>query len=144
MNAKFAVLILVLVSVLLSGCAGENETLSEPETTPAETETTDSTELPDELQTDEFAHETEQETYMVRMEYYEMMKPSELPITKGDLVSWWNYKKQGSYTLVSEDGLFEDTELLYLRHLNYTFEETGTYRFSVEGLPHMNMTVTVE
>lgn len=144
MNAKFAVLILVLVSVLLSGCAGDGETVSEPETTPVETETTDSTEVTDELQTDEFAPEAEQETYMVRLEYYEVMKPSELPIDRGDLVSWWNYKKQGSFTLVSEDGLFEDTELLYLRHLNYTFEETGTYRFSVEGLPHMNMTVTVE
>lgn len=144
MNAKFAVLFLVLVSVLLSGCAGEKETLSEPEATPAEPETTDSTELPDELPTNELAPEAKQETYQVRLEYYEMMKPSELTITRGDLVSWWNYKRQGSYTLVSEDGLFEDTELLYLRHINYTFGETGTYRFSVEGLPHMNMTVTVE
>ena len=144
MNAKFVVLFLVLVSVLLSGCAGEKETLSESETTPAETETTDSTELPDELPTDELAPETKQEAYLVRLEYYEVMKPSELTITRGDLVSWWNYKKQGSFTLVSEDDLFEDTELLYLRHLNYTFEDTGTYRFSVEGLPHMNMTVTVE
>ena len=144
MNAKFAVLLLVLLSMLLSGCAGDGETVSKPETTPAETKTTDSTELPDELQTDEFAPETEQETYMVRMEYYEVMKPSELPITRGDMVSWWNYKKQGSFTLVSEDGLFEDTELLYMRHLNYTFEDTGTYSFSVSGLPHMSMTVTVE
>jgi len=144
MNAKFAVLFLVLVSVLLSGCAGENETRSEPETTPAKTETTDSTELPDELQTDEPTPEAKQESYLVRLEYYEVMKPSELTITRGDLVSWYNYKRQGSYTLVSEDNLFEDTELLYLRHLNHTFEESGTYRFSVEGLPHMTFTVTVE
>jgi plastocyanin len=144
MNAKSAVLLLVLVSVLLSGCTGDGETVSNPETTPEETVTTDSTELPDELPTDEFAPETEQETYLVRLEYYEVMKPSELTITRGDLVSWWNYKKQGSFTLVSEDELFEDTELLYLRHLNYTFADSGTYRFSVEGLPHMNMTVTVE
>jgi plastocyanin len=73
-----------------------------------------------------------------------VMKPSELTITRGDLISWWNYKRQGSYTLVSEDGLFEDTELLYMRYLNHTFKDTGTYRFSVEGLPHMNLTVTVE
>ena len=80
---------------------------------------------------------------MVRLEYYGVMKPSAVDINKGETVGWWSQKSQGSFVLVSEDGLFDDVELFYRHNFNYTFYETGTYKFSVKDMPQMNGTITV-
>lgn len=80
---------------------------------------------------------------MVRLEYYGVMKPSAVDINKGETVGWWSQKSQGSFVLVSEDGLFDEVELFYRHTFNYTFSETGTYKFSVKDMPQMNGTVTV-
>lgn len=126
MKTKIFVILLVMASLLLSGCTGNNQEDSGIEVSDEAT-----------------AGITEPQDHLVRMEYYEVMLPSTLNISRGDSVAWWNYKQQGSFILVSDDGLFEEKELLFRNSYSYTFNETGTYRFHAKDLPHMNMTVNV-
>jgi len=83
------------------------------------------------------------EDHIVRLEYYEVIRPSELDIKKGDTVSWWSGKRQGTYVLVSEEGLFPDKELAYSVPYSYTFDKPGTYLFTVKDVPEMNCTIRV-
>ncbi|WP_440956926.1 cell surface lipoprotein [Methanosarcina sp. Mfa9] len=135
MNTKILVLFLVLASLFISGCAEEDAG-------PVETDEAEVSESDVEGQ-DESLPVGPTEDHIVRLEYYEVMKPSELDISRGDSVSWWSYKKQGTYVLVSEDDLFSNTELKYSVPFSYTFDEAGIYSFTVEDVPAMNMTVTV-
>ncbi|MDQ1274665.1 MAG: hypothetical protein QG610_237 [Euryarchaeota archaeon] len=86
--------------------------------------------------------ESEPGTYLVRLKDY-LFIPSELEINTGDLVVWRNYEYV-LFTLTSEEGLFEDQRLGYGNTFNYTFDETGSYNFSVSGYPNMQMTITVK
>lgn len=81
--------------------------------------------------------------YAVRMEYYGAMKPDEIEINAGDTIAWRNYKPQGTYTLVSNQGLFEDQVMDSNDAYSYTFTQSGTYNFSVADYPDMTLTVTV-
>lgn len=83
------------------------------------------------------------EDHIVRLEYYEVIRPSELDIKTGDTVSWWSGKRQGTYVLVSEEGLFPDKELAYSVPYSYTFDKPGTYLFTVKDVPEMNCTIRV-
>jgi len=143
----------------------ETETLEEEET-PQETETAEEEETPDETltsgiedgseeeQTENVTGEeeeagtvqsagTEPETYLVRLKNY-LFIPSELEINTGDTVVWRNFDESSVFTLSSEEGLFEDQQLGYGNTLNYTFTENGSYSFSANGYPNMQMTITVK
>jgi len=136
MNTKILVLFLVLASLFISGC-------TEEDAGPVETDDAGAPESGVEEQGDESLPVGPTEDHIVRLEYYGVMKPSELEISRGDTVSWWSYKRQGTYVLVSEDGLFPNTELEYSVPFSYTFNEAGSYSFTAEDVPDMNMTVTV-
>lgn len=76
--------------------------------------------------------------------YSTTLTPSLLEIEKGSTVSWVNYKKpKGSSVLVSEDGLWEKQTINYGKAFSYTFENSGTYTFSLEGVPEAKTTVVV-
>lgn len=182
MTIKKLVLLLIVISVLMSGClnSGENqeqenkdsgssggtqryeeaqtpeETVTSEET---ETETAEETLTPviaggtEEAQTENVTEggkeagteqpaETGPRTYLVRLRKYVFM-PSELEINTGDLVVWRNYEDI-LFILTSEEGLFEDQRLGYGNTFDYTFNETGSYNFSVKGYPNMKMTITVK
>ena len=81
--------------------------------------------------------------HIIRLENYGVVKPSELNISRRDSVSWWSDKRQGSYVLISEDGLFPDKTLSYRVPFTYAFNETGTYSFIDKDIPGMNATVRV-
>ena len=141
MNTKILVLFLVLASLFVSGCAEEDAGQVEADEavvsdTGAEEQGVD--------EQDEGLPEGPTKDHTVRLEYYEVMKPSELEISRGDTVSWWSYKRQGTYVLVSEEGLFQNTELEYSVPFSYTFNKAGTYSFTVEDVQAMNMTVMVK
>ncbi len=138
MTRKWLVLImvLILVGVMVSGCTDSTEEVDSGEEADEGASMEEATEVSD-------AVTGEGQDYAVRMEYYGMMKPSELEINRGDTVAWRNYKPQGTYTLVSDDGLFEDQEMDSNDAFAYTFTESGTYTFSVEDTPDMTLTVTV-
>lgn len=77
--------------------------------------------------------------------YSTTLTPNLLEIEKGDTVSWVNYKKpKGPSVLVSENGLWEKQTLNYGKAFSYTFEDSGTYIFSLEGVPEAKTTVVVK
>ena len=87
--------------------------------------------------------ESEPQTYLVRLKNY-LFIPSELDVNVGDTVVWRNFDESGVFTLNSKEGLFEDERLGYGNTLNYTFTENGSYSFSANGYPNMQMTITVK
>jgi plastocyanin len=82
--------------------------------------------------------------YTIRLDNYKA-SASSLDINEGETVAWLNYQDSPRrvFTLVSEQGLFNNTSLSYRRSFAYTFNETGEYNFTVIGQPKMNVTVTV-
>ena len=170
MKAKIIVLLLVLSAVLLSGCVGDEqpaeeeeipeeevapeEEAPEEEVTPEENETSEEEmapeeekeEAPEEEETSEgpvvISPEDGGKTYTIRIENFRA-SPSSLVIKEGDTVAWINFQDR-LFTLVSEEGLFENKNLVYRRSYPYTFEEAGTYNFSVLGQGRMDVTITVE
>jgi plastocyanin len=139
MKGKFFVLMLVLVFLFASGCAGkdtgpspEDSNISKPEAGMAAEQKESST-------------SGSGEDHIVRLEYYKVMRPSELDIMTGDKVSWWSDKKQGDpFVLVSEEKLFPDKELAYSVPYTYTFSSPGTYLFTAKDVAGMNVTVRVK
>ena len=130
----------------------EEEMIPEEEVTPEENETSEEEMIPEEEVTPEeedasegptiISPETSAKTYTIRIDNYRAT-PASLEIKKGDTVAWINFQDR-IFTLVSEEGLFENTNLANRRSFPYTFEETGTYNFSVLGQGRMDVTITVE
>ena len=128
----------------------EEEMIPEEEVTPEENETSEEEapeeEAPEEEDASEgptiISPETSTKTYTVRIENFRA-SPSSLVIEEGDTVAWINFQDR-LFTLVSEEGLFENKNLVYRRSYPYTFEEAGTYNFSVLGQGRMDVTITVE
>ncbi|HIH74258.1 MAG TPA: hypothetical protein HA306_03035 [Methanosarcina sp.] len=70
--------------------------------------------------------------------------PDTTEINQYDTVIWRNLNRpKRSFVLVSEDNLWEDFKLGYGKSFQYTFEETGTFGFSIEGERDMVGTVVV-
>ncbi|HHV23503.1 MAG: hypothetical protein PHG79_06375 [Methanosarcina sp.] len=131
----------------------ENVTAAETET-PMENLTAAETEAPEKNVTSE-EKETKgivkvsssgikQTPYTVRLDYYKA-SPSSLEIKKGETVAWLNMQDNPRrvFTLVSEENLFENENLVYRRSFAYTFNETGEYHFSIVGQPKMDVNVSV-
>ncbi|AKB55956.1 MULTISPECIES: cupredoxin domain-containing protein [Methanosarcina] len=77
--------------------------------------------------------------------YSTTLTPNLIEIEKGSTVSWVNYKRpKGSSVLVSEDGLWEKQTINYGKAFSYTFEDSGTYTFSLEGVTEAKATVVVK
>ena len=144
MRIKIVVLFLILASILFAGCVGDEEP-AVPEATPTETATEEATEIATETPTEvstptEMATETEEatpatepKTWTIRLENF-LSRPSELEINKGDTVVWMNFNDPiRQFTLVSKDGLWEDVAIGYRRSFTYTFEDSGTYNYTVPG-----------
>lgn len=137
MRIKTIVVLLMLTSILFAGCIGNDEPVvieQIPEDiineTPEEVE-----EIPvEEPEVVEELPAVDPQTYTIRMEHF-LVRPVTLEINKSDTVVWRNSQQNPAriFTLVSEDGLWENTNLVYGRTLIYTFNESGTYNYSVLG-----------
>jgi plastocyanin len=57
---------------------------------------------------------------------------------------WRNYQESSVLVLTSKEYLFEDQRLTYGDTLEHTFDEPGSYNFSVKGYQKMQMTITVK
>jgi len=88
--------------------------------------------------------EIKQTPYLLRL-INNRVSSSSLEIKKGESVSWINMEDNPKRVLilVSEEKLFENTNLAYRHAFTYTFNETGDYHFSIVGQPRMNVTVGV-
>lgn len=138
MKGKILVLLLVFVFLFASGCAGEDSEAASEESDALEA----SAEPQDDVQQENVSSGSAKD-HVVRLEYYKVIRPSELDVQTGDTVSWWSGKRQGTYILVSEEGLFEDQELAYSVPYSYTFNKPGSYLFTVKDVPEMNVTIRV-
>jgi len=170
MKTKLIVLLLLIGTILLSGCTGNNQPSPEENMSPGEAITPAENVSPEEIITPEqnltpaetesdinvtpAQNETEvsepsvtgvnEAAYLIRLNN-NRASASSLEIKKGETVSWINLQENPKrvFTLVSEQGLFEDANLVYRRPFAYTFNETGQYDFTVVGQPKMNVTVNV-
>jgi len=124
----------------------EEEMIPEDEVTPEENETSEEEMIPEDEVTSEgpviISSEIRKDPYVIRIDNYRAT-PASLEIKTGETVAWINFQDR-IFTLVSEEGLFENTNLANRRSFPYTFEETGTYNFSVLGQGRMDVTITVE
>jgi PBP1b-binding outer membrane lipoprotein LpoB len=173
MKTKIIVLLLIFGAVLLSGCTGNEQPSTEKNATPEETvtpvENTTVIGTPEENVTSEenvtpevnvtseenvtpgengrlniSTSEIKETPYLLRL-INNRVSSSSLEIKKGESVSWINMEDNPKRVLilVSEEKLFENTNLTYRRAFTYTFNETGDYNFSIVGQPRMNVTVSV-
>lgn len=77
--------------------------------------------------------------------YSTTFTPNLIEIEKGGTISWVNYKKpKGPSVIQSEDGLWEKQTLNYGKAFSYTFKDSGTYTFRLEGVPEAKATVVVK
>lgn len=126
--------LLIILSAFVSGCSEDTE-LEEVEEILSESDL-------DFKNNDEEFLVTGQ-GHLVRMEGYNVMRPSEITINRGDTISWRSYYRLDTYTLISNDGLFDDQELKFGDVYRYMFTDFGTYTFSVENYPEMILTVSI-
>ncbi|TFH06210.1 MAG: cell surface lipoprotein [Methanosarcina sp.] len=139
MKGKILVLLLVFVFLFASGCAEEDAESVTEESDASEAAAAE----PQENVPQENVASGSGKDHIVRLEYYNVIRPSELDIPAGDTVSWWSGKRQGTYVLVSEEGLFSDQEMAYSVPYSYTFNTPGTYLFTIKDVPEMNVTIRV-
>lgn len=137
---------LISTSVFFAGCIGDDEPIvieQIPEDiineTPEEVE-----EIPvEEPEIVEEAPAVDPQTETIQLIFYQA-RPSTFEINRGDTIVWLHRQDPKiPLTLVSEDGLWEDIKLIYGRKLVYTFNESGTYNFSVIGQRGMSGSVVV-
>ena len=83
-------------------------------------------------------------TFTVRLEKF-LSSPSTLVVAPKDTVYWTNFNDpKRLFVLVSEDGLWENRNIGYRESFGYTFNETGTFNYSITGNPRMNGTIIVK
>ena len=133
-------LMLMLTSVFFAGCIGNDEPVIE-ETIPVVNETPEEVEeIPIEEPVEELPA-VDPQTHMLKLEYY--MRQTTLEINKSDTVIWWNYDDDHKFKFSSEDELWESTWIVPGKKFIYTFNESGTYNFSVLGEPRMSGSIIV-
>ena len=139
-------LMLMLTFVFFAGCVDNDETVVE--TIPLDVDETP-TEIIEETPVEEpdVVEETpvvDPQTHVIRMENYMVKIISPFEINRGDSILWRNNQDpKRQLQLTSEDGLWENVNLNYRQTFTYTFNKSGTYNFSVIGLPKMSGSIIV-
>jgi plastocyanin len=83
-------------------------------------------------------------SYTIRLEKF-LSSPNTLVVAPKDTVFWINFNDPiRAFTIVSEDGLWESRSIGYRQSFSYTFNETGTYNYSILGNPRMSGTIIVK
>jgi plastocyanin len=83
-------------------------------------------------------------TFTVRLEKY-LSSPNTLVIAPEDTVYWINFNDPiRLFVLISDNDLWENQSLGYRESFGYTFNETGTYNYSILGNPRMSGTIIVK
>jgi len=71
--------------------------------------------------------------------------PETLELNTGEAVVWNNLNRpKRTFTLISEEGLFENQAVGYGRIFTYTFNESGEYTFKLEEIPDSEFILTVK
>jgi plastocyanin len=113
----------------------ETEQQEEEEVTPSPTEEVTPGRTAEEVQSSE-------NSVLIRESAF---YPETLELNTGETVVWKNLNRpKRSFTLVSEEGLFEDPVLGYGKSFSYTFDEAGEYTFKLEEDSGSELVLTVE
>lgn len=156
MKAKILLILLILLSFTVIGCVDDEEE------TPIENDTDNMTsddvvnETANDTDMNVTVEETEDEkleiteyegarTYTIYMENF-LTQPGNVTLNKGDSVMWFNRNEpKRIFTVVSNEGLWENKSLGYRLSFTHTFNESGTYTYHVPGWEsRMKGTITVK
>ncbi|MBE0522983.1 MAG: hypothetical protein IBX40_01385 [Methanosarcinales archaeon] len=143
------VIALLTISIFAAGCADNGVDVDEtPTATPTQTPTEQPTIEPTIEPTEEptaTATEVIEVPIYARLMAYQILPTGGMEINVGETITFRNFdamKRQ--FVLVSEENLWgEDPALRYMRTVNYTFTEPGTYTFYVKPADNRKWTVTV-
>ncbi|WP_255336255.1 cupredoxin domain-containing protein [Methanosarcina sp. KYL-1] len=79
-----------------------------------------------------------------RVVIYRTFVPEATNINAGESITWVNLKRpKAPVVLMSEEGICEETTLYYGKTFTHTFEEPGSYTFTLKDNPGVKLTVTV-
>jgi len=136
------VMALVTISLFAAGCVDNEPT---DEETPTATPSPTPTEMPTIEPTVVPTPAGEPESYTVRIDSYLILPAGGRVINVGDTLVFRNFESTRlTRVLVSEDGLWdEDQSLRFMKMINYTFTEPGTYTFHLKGKEFKKWNVTV-
>ncbi|NIA02912.1 MAG: hypothetical protein GWP12_00005, partial [Nitrospirae bacterium] len=111
---------------------------------PTEQPTIESTEAPTEAPT-ETATEGTEVPNIARLSAYQILPVGGMEINVGETLTFRNFDiSKRKFVLISQDNLWEENPTLnYMRTVNYTFTETGTYTFYVQPADAKIWTLTV-
>ena len=140
------------ISILLSGCIsydimGYTITITPSDTSnsslsddgeistpvPTLTSTPTATPTPTPTPTPEPTPRRDPITNYIKVEAHRFTPLGDVEIVMGDTVQWRNFEdKKNPRELISEDGLWDvPIHLNYMKYHEYTFNETGTFTFSL-------------
>ncbi|WP_340818062.1 hypothetical protein [Methanolobus sp. WCC4] len=159
MKAKILLILLILLSFTVIGCVDDEDETNGIDTDnltgeDVVNETENETDIEDVVEGDAGEEEDEKleireyegaKTYTIYMENF-LTQPANLEINEGDSVMWFNRNDpKRIFTLVSNEGLWENKSLGYRLSFTYTFNESGTYTYQVPGWEaRMKGTITVK
>ncbi|WP_094229170.1 hypothetical protein [Methanolobus psychrotolerans] len=152
MKAKILTIFLILLSFSVIGCVDDNEDMAnETDMSNTTTEDVGNETVPDDIEMDETVGEeveaTEEDenkpleiiesedprTYTIYMKNY-LVQPNNITINTEDTIVWFNDNNPARlFTLVSNEGLWENQNIANRYSFKYTFNETGTYTYKVLG-----------
>lgn len=145
----FNLTILIIASILIfSGCVETNSTVANntsivnDNNVPVEQPNTSNSVESNDTQID--INDDLPKSYTIHMRNY-LLVPNYVEINSKDTVIWYNNNDpKRLFTLISHDRLWENTTINYKQRFSYTFNDTGTYNYSVLGYPRMSGTITVK
>lgn len=154
MKGKILLILLILLSFTVIGCVDDEPTDIDMTDDDAVNETANETDMEEVVEEDAGEEEDEKleikeyegaRTYTVYMENF-LTQPANLTLNEGDSVMWFNRNDpKRIFTLVSNEGLWENVTMGYRLSFTYTFNETGTYTYEVPGWEaRMKGTITVK
>lgn len=150
MKAKLLLIFLILLSFLVIGCVDDTEEpMNDSNMTNESSEDIVNETVPDDIITNETVEDeelseeedkpldvvgsTDPRTYTIYMENF-LTHPGNVTINAGDTVVWFNRNDPTRlFTLVSNEGLWENVTIGKRLTYRYTFNETGTYTYKVLG-----------
>jgi len=139
---------LLMVAALFAGCIGDDETEVVPTPTPVPTPiatpepTPTPTETPEPTPTEIVPLNPPKPIYLDKW----AMAPKTPTIRVGEALNWINLQTTPmiTYTIVSEDRLWENQSISYGKKFKYTFDTPGNYSYYCAGYGNaMRGTVTV-
>ena len=173
MKVKLLMTLFIMLSLMVAGCVDdtetttteENESVNDSVTDTVNESITEETEvapvnesIPEETVSEDEEDENGEleiieyegpKSYTIYMRNFNV-QPHNLTINEGDSVIWYNdngyadSSKIRTFTLVSNDGLWENVSVLNKKNFIYTFNESGTYSYRVLTWEVMKGTIIVK